>query len=226
VGSQIVANKADNGVTANLILGFTTGVESDVRFDPPWGDRVLGIQSFDLTYHPFVQYENVPDYSQGSAIFLYADITSFGSLAKYFMGVANTPYFYRMGVGAGNFLFAQVTEDSGGPGGTLRTATGTTVISAGSKHLVGFVHNAALNTLSVYVDPADGLPDGSTACATALWQSGTDLIVGASTYPPGGNHPDIWAVGDVAYYIGSAVPNAIAIAELYAAFKLVYEDLP
>jgi hypothetical protein len=155
---------------------------------------------------------------------MYVDVATFGGLAKFFMGTGNSPYTHRMGVDGSNHLFAQVTENSGG--GTLRTATGTTAISNGSKHLVGFIHDGT--NLKVYVDPDDGLPEGTVACAAAIFDATTDLIIGGGAYPPGAGQPDNFDHGDVVYASGAGVASWTPddIAGLFAWFKLTYPALP
>jgi hypothetical protein len=221
-----VASKSPVPSGPTLILGTTTGTEADPRFDPSWqtGPRRLRPANFDLVYHAYSHIVNIPSYAAGSAFFIYADIPTLGGLPKYLMGIGNSPYTYRMGIDASNKLFVQITEDSGGT--PTRTATGTTSITNGSKHLVGFRHDAAANLLEVFVDPADGEPEGSTACALALFDATTDLIVGAGGYPPGGNPPDNWDHGDANWHVGATLPTNTEIAELYALRKLTYTDLP
>jgi hypothetical protein len=221
-----VASKDPAPSGPSLTLGFTTGTESDPRFDPSWqtGPRRLRPAGFDLVYSAFSHLANIPSYAAGSACFMYVDVTTFGGLAKFFMGTGNSPYVYRMGVDGSNKLFAQITEDSGGT--PTRTATGTTTISNGSKHLVGFIHDGT--NLKVYVDPVDGLPEGTVACAAALFDATTDLIIGGGAYPPGAGQPDNFDHGDVVYASGAAVANLTPdkIAELYAKMKLTYTALP
>jgi hypothetical protein len=222
-GSQ-VTSKAPVPSGPTLVLGFTTGTESDARFDPSWqtGPRRLRPAGFDLVYSAFSHVANIPSYAAGSACFMYIDIASLGGLPKFLMGIGNSPYTYRMGIDGSNHLFVQITEDSGG--GTLRTATGTTTISNGSQHLVGFIHDGT--NLKVYVDPDDGLHEGIVACAAALFDATTDLIIGGGGYPPGAGQPDSFDHGDVNYHIGATLPSVVGIAELYAYRKLTYTALP
>jgi hypothetical protein len=220
-----VASKDPAPSGPSLTLGFTTGTESDARFDPSWqtGPRRLRPAGFDLVYSAFSHLANIPSYAAGSACFMYVDVTTFGGLAKFFMGIGNSPFTYRMGVDGSNKLFAQISEDSGGD--PVRTATGTTTISNGSKHLVGFIHDGT--NLNVYVDPEDGLPEGTVACATAKFDATTDLIIGGGAYPPGAGQPDNFDHGDVVYASGAGVASWTPddIAGLFAWFKLTYPAL-
>jgi hypothetical protein len=221
-----VASKDPAPSGPSLTLGFTTGTESDSRFDPSWqtGPRRLRPAGFDLVYSAFSHLANIPSYAAGSACFMYVDVATFGGLAKFFMGTGNSPFTYRMGVDGSNKLFAQISEDSGGD--PVRTATGTTTISNGSKHLVGFIHDGT--NLKVYVDPDDGLPEGTVACAAAKFDATTDLIIGGGAYPPGAGQPDNFDHGDVVYASGAGVASWTSddIAGLCQQFRLTYTAIP
>lgn len=226
---QFVENKIVGGVTPRrLTLGDNTGTTTR---DPTWtaGPRRLATLGFATVDHHYAFSDDIPSLAAGCALFFYGDITTLGGLTKYLCGVedgANTDHTIQVvDVGGVGKARAQITENTGG--GTSRTATGTTTIANGSKHLFGLVHNGT--TLGVYVDPDDGLPEATTACAAAFEVNAPPrrLVIGAGRTPTTGiNGPDVWAFGDVALYVGASVPNAAAIAELYAAFKLVYTDLP
>jgi len=228
---QTVANKKVGGVTAALILGDTTSADGR---DPTWtaGPRRLATGGFATVDHHYAHFDSVPSMAAGFAFFGYADITSLGGLAKFFCGSESGAVTdHQMGVDGSNHVFARVTENTGG--GTSRVATGTTTISNGSKHFVGFVHvptGPTTGTLAVYVDPVAGLPEGSVTCGTPLEPTTPrKFVIGAGHTPTtSDNGFDAWAFGDAYVFVGTDAASLTPddIAALHQQAKLTYTDLP
>ena len=226
---QTVANKTPGVGTANLILGDTTSVDGR---DPTWAGspRRLTTAGFATVDHHYAHYDSIPSLVSGCAIFFYGDITSIGGLTKYLCGVENSGaddhQISLVDVGGVAKARAYVLEDTGG--GTVRTVTGTTTIVNGSKHVYGLLHDGT--TLGIYVDPADGMPEATTACSAAKeLTTPRRFVIGAGSTPiTSNNGPDVWAFGDTRFYAGASVASLTPdeIAGLYQAFKLVYTDLP
>lgn len=228
---QIVANKKIGGVTADLILGDN---DTDGTRDPTWtaGPRRLDTAGFLTIDHHYAHYDGVPSLAAGCAIFFYGDIASLGSLAKYLCGVEDGgSQDHVVAVDGSNHAIAQVTEDTGG--GTTRTATGTTSIVNGSKHVYGLLHvptGAGTGTLGIYVDPIDGLPEGTATCGAPREAAGAPrkFVMAAARTPPGGGGADSFAFGDVYFFAGTDATSLTPddIAALYQQFKLTYTALP
>jgi hypothetical protein len=225
---QTVANKSPGVGTADLVLGDNTG---DGTRDPTWAasPRRLTTTGFGAGDHHYAHYDSVPSAASGYAIFFYGDITTIGGLTKHLCGLVGGALrdhdIQLVDVGGGVCKAQAHVVDAGS---TPRLATGTTTIVNGSKHWYGLVHDGT--TLGIYVDPADGLPEGTVACGTAIEDaSPRDVIIGAGNYPltiHGG--PDSWAFGDIWLAAGSAVADLTPakIAEMYAVAKLTYTTLP
>jgi hypothetical protein len=220
---DFVANKVVGGGTRNLRLGAAVGSDSS---DPTWttGPRRLvfggGTTDKDICHYP-----SAPSLAAGSALFFYFEIDAFGSGDKEICGMAGgSTQDHKLTISVtSHLLTASVTEDSGGGGGTTRSVTGTTMLDVGFKGLVGFLHDGT--TLGVYVNPADGLPEATTACSTALESGGRSLILDSSAFPPSANNIDNSKIGDIIFYV-TAVPNQATIAKMYTAWKLIYPAMP
>jgi hypothetical protein len=122
-------------------------------------------------------------------------------------------------------ISARIAKAAGG----TATATSAATFDDGEWHMVGILHDVTNSLLHLYIDPADGLPSVSVACTAPEenMHASRELVIGAgSTGNTLWKAPNDFDFGDPVFYVGATLPNAAGIAELYAAMKTIYTDLP
>jgi hypothetical protein len=216
-GATVRAKNLPPGDTSrDLVMGTGTST-------PSWAGLNIRMQTLLFENDDYAIRTGMPDLSAGSSVFMYLALTTLGSGTKWLCGVegaVTTDHHLAISEHPIRTVFARITENSGGAGGTARTATGTTTIGNGTEHTVCFTHDGV--NLKLYVD---GVLEATTACGPALEGGTRDFILGGGKAPPSDRlTPDdatfsrtiVWTRGI----------TAAEVAETHAEFKAVYGGLP
>ena len=215
-GGVVTAKNLDPG-DRDLLLGTATATPEWIASPPGLRMRTLLFESDD-----YAHYMGTPDLSAGSSVFLYVKLWSLGSATKYLCGVegaVTTDHHLFIAVGT-RAISARITEDSGGAGGTPKTATSTTTFEDGEEHTLCFTHDAT--NLKLYVD---GVLEATTPCALALEGGTREFVLGGGKIPPSDRlTPDDATFGRCRFYTGAL--TAAEVVEMHALYKLTYTGLP
>lgn len=231
---ETIANKvAGSGGVPVLAVGSTTSAGDGHETTWATSPRRMTCPSLPSFQHTYCRYVfsagEAAALANGFAIFLPFKPTS-GPGDKFAFGIFDSTPGSRLAQflydnTAGRVPSAQALENSGGGGGTTRTATGSTPINNGVWHFLGLV--ATGTQLKIVID---GVVEASVACGPLMpGTAGTTYIDFGwpGTNLSFTNGPDNCDWGDPYVWIATGIDfTADELLAMYLEVKTTYTDLP
>lgn len=227
-GLSVANKKTGSGGTPALAL-----TSSDGGANPTW---VTSPRRINLPAHPSFQHTmlmspaSLPDLSAGFAYFFVMKLIG-NSNAKFLSALASLASIGRSRSGyittgtAGSVpgFAASMHQNTGGGGGTIISAVGSTAFALGNYYMLGLIATGTRLKLVV-----NGVVEANVACGPLLSAANEQLHIGW----PSNNlsfavGPDDCDAGDPLFYAAAGIDfTAGELLSLYEQYKLIYTALP